>query len=434
METPPRRRREGWKTRAGAPQPGSGQGGGAALEPGARTRRTRPDLRVRAEVTALLAVLLAPILIGWAIAAAATQDSQVRSLALEVRVGDRVTVSGGPIQGPLFAAGTTVLIESDVDGDVFAVGGLVVISGRVTGDVLVAGRVVGVTGRIEGDIRCLAAELDVDAEVERTLTAVANWVLVSPVARVGRDVVVWAREVRIQGDVDRHVVGSAGFISLSGNTGGNVLVDAGSLEVRESARIGGELTYTSAAEAAVAPGAEIDGGLAWRVKAPESDGPRGANWLATLVTLVAGAAVWGVVTLLFPRLWTGLDETVRRSFWRSIGWGLVLLVANPLVALFLMATIVGIPLSLALLAVYIALLWTAKIIAGDALGRTLARRLGWEGRVSPFLPFLLGFAVVLALTRVPYVGWPIRLIVVALGLGAAGLAFAGSRQAAGPSR
>ncbi|TEB13295.1 hypothetical protein Psfp_03519 [Pelotomaculum sp. FP] len=147
-----------------------------------------------------------------------------------------------------------------------------------------------------------------------------------------------------------------------------------------------------------------------------------------LVSFAAGILVWAVLALFFPGIWSRLSQTIRQTPGYTLGCGLVLLLLTPLLALLLLITVIGIPLSLALLASYGLLLYSAKIIVGDAVGRLLATRFGWEGRVHTILPFLLGYVLLLLLTSIPVVGLLIRIIIVCLALGAVFLAIYRWRQ------
>lgn len=352
--------------------------------------------------------------------------------AVETRSGDMVTVPEGKIQGPLFAAGNNVVINADVDGDVFAAGETITINGKINGDLLAAANTIRINGNVSGDARCAAAVVDIKGELGQSLTAAARDVTQFEGSRVGRDVLVFGSEVSLSGMAGRQVLGSGETIRLNGPVGSDVrLWSVGELRLGPAANIKGNLTYGSKTQAFVAPEAKIAGAVNWeeiQPKVKETVRHEGFNWLAQLASFAAGVLVWGVLALLFPGVWGNLSQTVRQSTWPALGWGVLFLLVAPLASLLLLITVIGIPLSLTLIATYTLLIYAGKIIIGDAIGRLLARRFGWERRLYEIFPFMIGFAGLILLTKIPVVGFFINVVVASVALGAVFLTFYNWRQ------
>lgn len=186
-------------------------------------------------------------------------------------------------------------------------------------------------------------------------------------------------------------------------------------------------------EAYIAPGAKIAGTTRWdRQEPPKIEKQNeGFSWLAQLAWFAAGILVWIVFTLLFPRLWGHLGGIIIESPLPALGWGFLLLVAAPLAALLLLITVIGIPISLTMVMAYSVLLYAGKIIIGDAVGRLLSRRFGWNGRVHEILPFMTAFAGLILLSKIPVAGFLINLVVASMAIGAVFLAFLRWRKLSG---
>lgn len=371
----------------------------------------------------LAPVLVVLVLLLWAAPAG----------AMEVRKGDYVLVPAGAVQGPLFVAGSEVVIDADVDGDVFAAGQTITINGTVNGDVLAAARTIRINGNVNGSARCAAQNIDLKGELGQNLTAAASELRQLEGSRVNRDAEVFANQITMSGEVGRQYLGAGGTIRINGLVGSDVhLWNVEELRLGPTSVIGGNIYYGSPREATVASGAQITGTTKWEFLKPRTEAQqypvRGFNWLGALVWFAAGILVWGVLTLFFPGVWRHLSQTISQSPGQSFGWGLVLLLLTPLAVLLLLITVIGIPLSLTLLTTYTLLLYAAKIIVGDAVGRLLAVRFSWEGRVNAILPFLLGFMLLLLLTSIPVIGLIIRIAIVCLALGAVFLAIYRWRQ------
>jgi hypothetical protein len=106
-----------------------------------------------------------------------------------------------------------------------------------------------------------------------------------------------------------------------------------------------------------------------------------AIWIAfTVSTLVLGL----ILGLLAPRATGAVHEAARERIGPVIGWGVVLTIGLPLVALLVMATIVGLPLGLGTL-LALGLVYGIGYTAGAwVLGRTVTPR------ARPILSFLAG--------------------------------------------
>ena len=79
--------------------------------------------------------------------------------------------------------------------------------------------------------------------------------------------------------------------------------------------------------------------------------------------------------------------------------------------------LVGLPLALVLLGVYLLGVYAAKIVVGLALGRALLRPRGNARRDAP-RALVVGLALLPVATALPLVGGPIWVVVACLGAGA----------------
>ena len=69
-------------------------------------------------------------------------------------------------------------------------------------------------------------------------------------------------------------------------------------------------------------------------------------WLAVSVsTLLVGV----LLLLLAPRMLAAAERSARGHLWAAVGWGVLVAIALPLVAVLALVTLVGIPLGVALL-------------------------------------------------------------------------------------
>ena len=311
-----------------------------------------------------------------------------------------------------YVAGDDVMLEEDVAGDALVVGGRSEVAGRVAGDALVTGGTVDVRGEIDEDVYAAGGDVRIEALVRGNLRAAGGSVSLEPTGRVDGNATLAGGNVDVYGTVGRGLQAFGGRIRLDGEVGGDVEVASDNVRIGPNARIGGRLLYRGPGMPEVADGAVIAGGIEKQRRAFKDIGPEsGIGRVATGVMRAlwfAGVLLVGVLFVaLFPDFSRQVAATVRTDVVASIGLGLALLVAVPVVAVVLFVTIVGIPLGFAVLLGYALLLMLGYMTGALALGDFLlgkakpaeVRSAGWR------ILFLVAALVLIALVRrIPAVG------------------------------
>jgi hypothetical protein len=224
--------------------------------------------------------------------------------------------------------------------------------------------------------------------------------------------VIFDGPARVDGTVTDALVVFNGRVVIAGTVRRDVVVFNGAVVVLDGAEIGGNLVTRSTPE--IEQGAVIEGeqrsiatGADW---ADVGFAGRFVWWLAyTISTLILGL----ILLLVVPRLDSGITWASRERTGASIGVGIATFVLLPIVAVLLLATIVGIPLGLFLL-LGLALLYTVGYVAGaHAIGRMLIKQ-----PRSRSIAFLAGWGIVRVLGLIPFVGGVVWMLVTIFGLGA----------------
>ena len=144
--------------------------------------------------------------------------------------------------------------------------------------------------------------------------------------------------------------------------------------------------------------------------------------MITRVVFVVNLFVAGVILFfLFPRLTISAAATVGHRPWASLGMGLAVLAGTPLIALSLMLTVIGIPLALTLVWLYIAALLLGFLTAAFYLAEVVLRALRRTTRPprGARIAALAVVLVVLAAVRfVPIAGPLVLVLLLIVGVGA----------------
>ena len=358
------------------------------------------------------AVLLASALLVLVLPGAA--------MAAEVRNGTSAVVAPGEtLNDDLFASGQTVTVAGRVTGDVYAAGQTVVVTGTVDGDLLAAAQQVVVDGTVNGNVRAAGAVITVNGHVGRSVTGAAQQVNIGSSGSVDGSLVAAGETISAFGPVGRGITAGGGTLQLGGPVGGKVLAWANTLSLGPSTRIAGDLEYHSESQAEI-PGGTVAGRVQYDPIQREARQAPVLNGLFDFGGLVwlFGSAILGALAIIFaPRASARAVELGRQQPLLTFGVGLLALCTVPLAALLIGVTLVGIPLALAVGALY----WLGLLLAWPALGLVVGTELArWVRRSEP-LPVLgalvVGLIVLHLVTHLPIVGGLVAFLGLAFGVG-----------------
>lgn len=348
----------------------------------------------------------------------------------------------------VYMAGAQVRPAGPVGGDFAGVGGRVIVDEPVEGDAAVAGGAVDVRAPIGDDVRAAGASVSIESTVAGELVASGGMVTLTQDATVARGATLYGGEVRVDGRVQGPLRVGAQRIVVNGVVGGNARLEGGEIALGPQARIQGDLVYASPTPLERAEGAVVTGAVTrqagdWTPRGErrferrferrwEYDGTV-AGWVGGVVSYLALLACGAVLLLVLPAFSSHSADRLRESPWLALAIGFGTVVAVPILALLLFITLLGIPLGIAVLALYpvlllagfvVGVLFIARLLAA-ALRKPeparLARNLGW---------FALALLAVMLVAQLPFVGGLLVALVGLLGIGACILEIYRRRQGA----
>jgi hypothetical protein len=270
--------------------------------------------------------------------------------------------------------------------------------------------VVADTSRIEGTVRGRSYVLGDDVALTST-------------ARAHSDVTVIGNELVVEGAVGRDLYMNGDRLDVRGEVGRNVRSHwLEQIVLRDGANVNGDVDVRLVQGSAVerAPGARVGG----EVRAAEVARPHEhyldhyRSWRFYAVTLL-----WFTAAFLFGLIAHWLAPAVFRNriangpeLLRALATGFVVLVVAPVAIVAAALTIVGIPVALAALFLYLVALYTADLVVGAWLGGLLAPRAS-DSPLAFGRSLAVGLAVLTAVTLVPFLGPAVSVVVMLLGLG-----------------
>lgn len=349
--------------------------------------------------------------------------------AFTVKTDNSVYVAQDEIvEGNLFAAGSTITVDGKVTGDVICAGQSININGTVEGDVICAGQSININGAVAGSARLAGDNVNINGQVAKNVMAFGAGVYLGKEAQVGWDMLVGGAAVEIRGKIGRDLYGGGANAVISGEIAKDVRLkldnkkQAAALTIADGAVINGNVAYTDKNEASVAQGAKIAGEITHNLpKITMNKKQKVLTWAWGVVYSIFSAMVIGMVLI---NLWRDeinkLTDKILEKAGASIGWGAVIMLLTPIIAVILLITLIGIPLALILMGVYLIALFLGKILIGIMIGRGLLGKF-WP-KQNPehsglLWAMIIGIAAVWIICSLPYIGWLFCLVVSWWGLG-----------------
>ena len=357
--------------------------------------------------TILLALLIAFVLLLWS----TSGDSQQAASQITIDV---------PVEDDQYLAGRSIQVLDRIDGDLVAAARRVSVEQSVTEDIIIAAERVVVRGSIGDDARVAGRIVTISGAVGDDLAAAGETVSLTSGSTVGGRMWAAGRLVEVDGNVDEGLYAAGQSVVIGGDVRGHVSVIAETLELLPSARIDGNLTYRSNNKATIANGAVVSGSVE-QLDLGDLDEPKPALFPILAGSLISALFCMGILYWLFPGLLREASSDMYSSPLKYLGLGLVAFLGIPLTGLFLIVTVLGAPLGLALLLCYpvaMLLAWAIGIyfVSNLLLKKVTGDRNAGVGR--RLLGFLLAIVAVFVCLFLPFVGPLLVLFLILTSLGA----------------
>lgn len=329
-------------------------------------------------------------------------------LAVAAQAPSTTVAKGETVTDNLVRFGSDVTVEGTVTGDVIVAAPTVAITGTVEGDVLGFASALTVSGTVKGNIRAAAQQITVSGTVGRNFTVVGSRVELTKDSNIGGTVAVAAEQADFVGRIGRSLVAHGMVVNLGGTVGTDARVllsrsrgAALNLASDPALSVGGNLHYRARQTVDVPAGA-VKGRVAFDRITGETFQTSLASAVAVgRVVRFAGVLLVGLLLMwLLPGLVPAIVEEMRSVTGRAVLTGALLFFLAPAALFLLLFTLVGIPLALVLLVLYLFAAATAKLFAGYWVGGMLAERFHWK--LPRYAVLAVGFAVLeLVLTALP---------------------------------
>lgn len=321
---------------------------------------------------------------------------------MSFRSGEAATVSQSEIiDSSLWTTAKNIDIAGTVNGDLFCAGETVNISGTIKGDVICAAKSINISGTVEGSLRLAALTVDFSGTSAKSATVAGENINIQKSGSIGIDASLFGTSTNISGKIGRDLAGAGSKLDISGQIGRDISSKSERINLLSGASVAGNIDYTSKRSLIQAEGVQIGGKITQRQPKASNNRPASLLWFGSfaipllLMLLITSMAVFA----LFPRFVLAVTDQGRRRPFASLGIGILASMVMPIFIFLLAITIIGIPLAILLLLVWLLINLTSGIFSAFWLGRTI-----WRHYNNVLLVGLAGSLLLLLLYVIPVIG------------------------------
>ena len=266
----------------------------------------------------------------------------------------------------LWRTDESVYLLEPIDGDAILMGETITLKGDISGDVLALGRDITISAYVAKDIRVAAERVVIEGVVLGNVMVLAGEVILASGSDISGNVYLMSEEVDVRGVVRGNLRSWSNEMRLLGTAQGTV--DAGEvsgLTFGEDAAVFGDVRYSAESPFAISE-ERVQGIVQFKPIGEDTDRWwRKINWLWEMVWMFGRIALSLVFIHFFtPQIKKAMIRMVERPLHATL-LGAVFLFIIPIAAVLLMVTLVGAPLGLVVLALWLLMLYLAPVLTAS---------------------------------------------------------------------
>ena len=297
------------------------------------------------------------------------------------------------------------------DGDIYQTGDNIEITDAINGNVFVCAKTVTIKGQIGGDLFAIADTINIDGgQIYGNVFACAKNITLNGLIY---DLYGVCDNLNIpyNGTAYRDLKIMCNNATINGVIGGNVKIQASSLKLDSDCIIYKNLDYTAPSQIEVKDGT-VQGEVNY--SSMTNKGASVMDYVMNFVyTLVFTLIVWLLITFVAPKFNEKVEAVGNNRKLASFGFGLLGLIAIPVVSVILVLTKVGTPIAIAFTAIYALIISITFTLTTIILANMLANKVSFFAKYKKVLAIVVVALILWALTQIPFAG-PVILALIAI--------------------
>ncbi len=307
----------------------------------------------------------------------------------------------------VYLSGDNITIDYTIDGNLFVIADTVTINSQIGGDAFVLAKnlIINEEGYVYSNLFTIAESINIKGIVY--------------------DVFALSQDFTISGGaVYRDLKVSCGSMTINGVVGRNAFINCNTIsfntEENSNALIYGNLNYSSASRNAI-PEDAVYGEINYTAPKTSSDESVSSIVLDYILNLGGFIAfvliIWLLCLVLAPKFLANTNKYIGKKTLSVFGYGLLALIATPIICIILILLQLTSGISLFLLALYVLAVIVSKSLFTISANNYVCSKLKITKKLGIFGMLIASGIVIWAITKIPYIGGLISVIISVIGLG-----------------
>jgi cytoskeletal protein CcmA (bactofilin family) len=333
-----------------------------------------------------------------------------------VRTGDAVSLAADQvIEGDFYAAAGKVNLSGEIKEDAVVAAGQVTLNGSVGSNAFFIAGQTSVHGTVGDDLRIVSGEVTIAEPVMGDVLVLGGSLHILSTASVAGDVLVYAGEVVIEGSVGGDVIGTVGTLRIDAPIAGGVDVAVEQLTLGDAANVTGAVRYVSSQLVVQSPNSVVSGDLLRNDPVLPGTQTSIKAALIPLMIILFTILTWYLVSR--KTLNAVIERSLTRSF-RPVLYGVVSVVAVPIIFTLLFVSMIGTLVGFVLLFGFLMMLILSFVGGVAVIGQLLTNAFNQPVKGSSLLSLIAGVIALALLMLLPIIGQLAILVLTLVTLGA----------------
>ncbi len=359
--------------------------------------------------------------------------------ASDYRAGSEVIISEEQ-PGNVYAAGSQVTINAVINGDLIVAGGDITVNDSIRDDVIIAGGNITIMGVAGNDLRVFGGEITIAKDVYGDLVVTSGEVRIREGVTIWGDLVaaggeiisnanvkgkvkIAGGELKLNGRLDGAIDAKAGDLYFNAVVGGPSVIATKNLSLGTEARFAENVRYWNGAgevnfDGHLTNNATVEFDQSLKQEMDFEFNMKKVAWTITMFRIVSGIVLVSLLILLFGGFFERNAGEVRARMGNYLGLGLLLFLGLPFASAVAFGTVIGIPLGVIGIALFVILLIMANSLTAVVAAYEVkkARKENWNTALLIGIAILL-FAALRLLDMVPVAGSLVNFALAAIAVG-----------------
>lgn len=305
----------------------------------------------------------------------------VKTNAREVIFGTDVSFSEGTTNTNYYFTGGNLKINADFDHDLVIAAGKAYLEGKVSGDVTVVGGEINLNNYVAGDLRVFGGTVNLSSTILGDLIIIGGQVNLLPEANILGETTIIGGFLKQNAKLSKNSNIIAASVVLNGEISGDTDITTQSIVFAHGAKILSNLNYYAPIKAQEKEGSTITGTVRYNQISTirETGFIKSAiiNILSFWIILkfITTLILAFILVLLFKVFSQGVSDIANQSFFKSVLIGFLSFILLPVFFVILMISLIGLPLGILMILIYILIISLASAFAGIIIGTMVTHML-----------------------------------------------------------